>query len=85
MKFVEFCIILQFEYAEVMIFMTLKDKLMPLIKQNNLSFEEFSKMVGMSPQSLNQKIEKECLNVGEAYIISDVLKLESPANIFFYY
>lgn len=63
--------------------MTIKDRLMPYIKQSNLSFEEISMMLGMSPVSLNEKLQSNCLNVKEAYELSKMLEIERPSDVFF--
>lgn len=80
MNFVEFCALDFLNGGEKM---TIKDRLMPYIKQSNLSFEEISMMLGMSPVRLNEKLQSNCLNVKEAYELSKMLEIERPSDVFF--
>lgn len=80
MNFVEFCAL---DFANGGEKMTIKDRLMPYIKQSNLSFEEISLMLGMSPDRLDDKLKSNCLNVKEAYELSKMLEIERPSDVFF--
>ena len=63
--------------------MSIKEKLMPFIEAQHLSFEEFSLLLGTSGDRLLKKIESGHLGVKDAYAICKILNLKAPADIFF--
>ena len=63
--------------------MTLMERLLPFIRQGNFSLKEISLRLGLSENGLCKKIENNSLNVKAAYELSELLKIENPADVFF--
>lgn len=65
--------------------MSIIEKLLPFIEAQNLTFDEFSFLFGISSDKLLKKIERGRLGAKDAFTICEILKLETPSDIFFYY
>lgn len=63
--------------------MDLKERLLPIILESDLSFKQVSSKLGISQEKLYEKIESNNLNTKEAYLLSELLRIKNPTKVFF--
>lgn len=59
------------------------DDLRGLIAKNGLSQSELAKIIGITPKTFYDKMQKGIFGSDEIQIMIDVLHIENPAEIFF--
>lgn len=63
--------------------MELKERLLPIILESDLSFKQVSSKLGISQEKLYEKIESNNLNTKDAYLLSELLRIKNPTKVFF--